>query len=160
MFHVRARIISKIDNQHTSALVSSHPRRLYTITFCLSGASPSALQPEVKTRIQYSAFRLQGNWWSSCTIILWLQLRINLPLFSTVFPSNSCCFCLVGLSLTVVNCPSQETEVTSTSEWPVENVVITTKGLQDRNNLLLDGRTVENKGTLAYIWKLKYIKQY
>ena len=31
---------------------------------------------------------------------------------------------------------------------PVENVVITTKGLQDRNNLLLDGRTVENKGKL------------
>ena len=29
-----------------------------------------------------------------------------------------------------------------------ENVVITTKGLQDRNNLLLDGRTVENKGKL------------
>ena len=30
----------------------------------------------------------------------------------------------------------------------VENVVLTTKGLQDRNNLLLDGRTVENKGKL------------
>ena len=29
-----------------------------------------------------------------------------------------------------------------------ENVVITMKGLQDRNNLLLDGRTVENKGKL------------
>ena len=28
----------------------------------------------------------------------WLEL-INLPLFSTVFPSNSCCFCPVGLSL-------------------------------------------------------------
>ena len=24
---------------------------------------------------------------------LCLQVRINLPLFSTVFPSNSCCFC-------------------------------------------------------------------
>ena len=33
-----------------------------------------------------------------------------------------------------LNCPSQETEVTSTSTRPVENVVITTKGLQDRNN--------------------------
>ena len=31
---------------------------------------------------------------------------------------------------------------------PVENVVITTKGLQDKNNLLLDGRTLENKGKL------------
>jgi len=46
-----------------------------------------------------------------------------------------------------VNCPSQETEVTSTTTRPVENV-ITTKGLQDRNNLLLDGRTVENNGKL------------
>ena len=40
------------------------------------------------------------------------------------------------------------TEVTSTPTRPVENVVITTKGLQDRNSLLLDGRTVENKGKL------------
>ena len=32
------------------------------------------------------------------------------------------------------------TEVTSTSTRPVENVVITMEGLQDRNNLLLDGR--------------------
>ena len=29
---------------------------------------------------------------------------------------------------------------------PVENVVITTKGLQDRNIHTLDGTTVENKG--------------
>ena len=36
----------------------------------------------------------------------------------------------------------KETEVTSTPTRPVEIVVITTKGLQDRNNLLLDGRTV------------------
>ena len=47
---------------------------------------------------------------------------------------------LVGVKVT--------TEVTSTSTRPVENVVITTKGLQDRNNLLLDGRTMENKGKL------------
>ena len=47
-----------------------------------------------------------------------------------------------------VNCPSQKIEVTSISTRPVENVVITMKGLQDRNNLLLDGRTVENKGKL------------
>ena len=32
----------------------------------------------------------------------------------------------------------QETEVTSTSTKPVENVVITTKGLQDRNIHILD----------------------
>ena len=41
---------------------------------------------------------------------------------------------------------SQETEVTSTPTRPVENVVITTKGLQDRNIHILDGTTVENKG--------------
>jgi hypothetical protein len=47
-----------------------------------------------------------------------------------------------------INCPRQETKVTSTPTRPVENVVITTKGIQDRNNLLLDGRTMENKGEL------------
>ena len=39
-----------------------------------------------------------------------------------------------------------ETEVTSTPTRPVENVVITTKGFQDRNIHILDGTTVENKG--------------
>ena len=54
------------------------------------------------------------------------------------------------------HCPSQEKEVglTSIPTRPVENVVITTKGLQDRNNLLLDGRTVENKGKLI-VWLIK-----
>ena len=47
-----------------------------------------------------------------------------------------------------VNFPSQETEVTSTPTRPVDNVVITTKGLQDRNIHILDGTTVENKGKL------------
>ena len=32
---------------------------------------------------------------------------------------------------------------------PVDNVVITTKGLQDRNINILDGTTVENKGKLV-----------
>ena len=32
-----------------------------------------------------------------------------------------------------LNCPSQETEVSSTPTRPVENVVSTTKGLQDKN---------------------------
>ena len=44
----------------------------------------------------------------------------------------------------LIHCPSQETEVTSIPTRLVENVVITTKGIQDRNNLLLDGRKVEN----------------
>ena len=45
-------------------------------------------------------------------------------------------------------CPSQETEVTSTPTRPVDNVVIATKGLQDRNINILDGTTVQNKGKL------------
>ena len=40
----------------------------------------------------------------------------------------------------------EETEVTSTPTRPVENVVLTTNGLQDRNIQLLVGSTVENKG--------------
>ena len=53
--------------------------------------------------------------------------------------------------INIVNCPSQETEVTSTPTRPVENVVITTKGLQDRNTYVLDGTTVENKGKLISV---------
>ena len=38
--------------------------------------------------------------------------------------------------------------MTSTPTRPVDNVVITMKGLQDRNINILDGMTVENKGKL------------
>ena len=38
------------------------------------------------------------------------------------------------------------TEVTSRPIRPVENVVLTTKGLQERNIQMLDGTKVENKG--------------
>ena len=48
-----------------------------------------------------------------------ISVRINLPLFSTVFPSNSCCFCPVGLSLPT-----------------------------GQKQKLSDGKTVENKGKL------------
>ena len=44
----------------------------------------------------------------------------------------------------------KETEVTSTPTRPVDNVVITTKCLQDRNIHILDGTTVENKGKLIF----------
>ena len=75
---------------------------------------------------------------------------INLPLFSTALPSNICMFlsCRPFVVITTVNCPSQETEVTSTPTRPVENVVITMKGLQDRKIHILDGTTVKNKGKL------------
>ena len=38
--------------------------------------------------------------------------------------------------------------MTSTPTRPVDNVVIATKGLQDRNINILDGMMVENKGKL------------
>ena len=38
--------------------------------------------------------------------------------------------------------------MTSTPTRPVDNVVITTKGLQDRNINILAGTTVENEGKL------------
>ena len=49
---------------------------------------------------------------------------------------------LVGVEVTSV----RETEVNSTPTRPVENVVMTTKGLQDRNIYILDGTTMEYKG--------------
>ena len=56
-----------------------------------------------------------------------------------------------------VNCPSQETEVTSTPTRPVDNVVIATKGLQDRNINILAGTTVENKGKLILINNIVFL---
>ena len=44
--------------------------------------------------------------------------------------------------------------VTSIPTRPVDNVVITTKGLQERKIHILDGTTVENKGKLILIEKL------
>ena len=38
--------------------------------------------------------------------------------------------------------------MTSTLTRPVDNVVIATKGLQDRNTNIIAGTTVENKGKL------------
>ena len=68
-----------------------------------------------------------------------ISIRINvlLYLFFTVVPSNFCVF--LSCRPFVVN---------TTPTRPVENVVLTTKGLQDRNILLLDGRTVENRSKL------------
>jgi hypothetical protein len=53
---------------------------------------------------------------------------------------------------------SQETEMTSTPTRPVDNVVIATKGLQDRNINILTGTTVENKGKLILMFYVLYIK--
>ena len=40
------------------------------------------------------------------------------------------------------------TEVTSTPTKPVDNVVMATRGLQDRSTNITAGTTVENKGKL------------
>ena len=51
---------------------------------------------------------------------------------------------LVGVEVT----SDLKSEVTSTPTRPVDNVVIATKGLQDRNTNIIAGTTVENKGKL------------
>ena len=56
--------------------------------------------------------------------------------FSTVVPSNSCVF---------LSCRSFVVNTFSTGLVGVENVVLTTKSLQDRYIQMLDERTVENK---------------
>ena len=48
--------------------------------------------------------------------------------------------------------------MTSTPTRPVENVVTTTKSLQDRNTNIIAGTTVENKGKL--ILKVNVGKQF
>ena len=47
--------------------------------------------------------------------------------------------------------PMRRFQVTSTPTRPVNNVVISTKGLQDRNTNIIAGTTVENKGKLILI---------
>ena len=48
--------------------------------------------------------------------------------------------------------------MTSTPRRPVDNVVIATKGLQDKNINILAGTTVENKGKLIlYEYYFKFI---
>ena len=49
--------------------------------------------------------------------------------------------------------------MTSTPTGPVDNVVVATKGLQDRNINILSGTTVENKGGLI-LTKLRIVYCY
>ena len=65
-----------------------------------------------------------------------LELIYYFTYFSTVVPSNSCVF--LSCRPFVVN------TTFSTPTRPVENVILTTKGLQEKNIQLLDGTTVEN----------------
>ena len=63
------------------------------------------------------------------------QLELIYPYFPPSFHQT--------VETPTVNCPSQETEETPTPTRPVENFVLTTKGLQERNTQMLDGTTVE-----------------
>ena len=54
--------------------------------------------------------------------------------------------------------------MTSTPTKPVDNVVIATKGLQDRNTNITAGTTVENKGKLIlriylFIYLFKFLNE-
>ena len=84
--------------------------------------------------------------------------RFQLELIYLYFPPSShpiyVCFCPVGLSLVLQHYQEVLWVLKSllsprtTPTRPVDNVVIATKGLQDRNIHILDGTTVENKGKL------------
>ena len=76
--------------------------------------------------------------------------RINLPLFSTVVPAIIFMFlsCRPFVAITTLSTGLVGVEVTSTSTRPVDNVVIATKGLQDKNINIIAGTTVKNKGKL------------
>ena len=52
---------------------------------------------------------------------------------------------LVGVEVSSVNCPSLEREETATPTRTVENVVLTTKVLQEIYTQVLDGTTVKNR---------------
>ena len=76
-----------------------------------------------------------------------LELIYYFTYFSTVVPSNICGF--LSCRRFVVNTTFStglvgvETEESSTHTRPVENIVLTTKGIQERNTQMLDGTTVE-----------------
>ena len=87
-----------------------------------------------------------------------ISVRINLPLFSTVVPAFIFIFlsCRPFVAITTLATGLVGVEVTSVS-WlgqltvgvgPVDNVVIATKGLQDRKINIIAWTTVENKGKL------------
>ena len=75
-----------------------------------------------------------------------LTQEILFYLFSTVVPSNICVFlsCRPFVINTTFSTGLVGVEVTSaTPTIPIENVVLTTKDLQERNTQMLDGTTVE-----------------
>ena len=82
-----------------------------------------------------------------------ISVRINLPLLSTVLPSNCCYFCPLGLSFLIQHLTGfvgVVTEVTSTSTRPIEKCCINNERPTEQKQLLLDGKTVENKSKLIH----------
>ena len=79
-----------------------------------------------------------------------ISVRINLPLFSNVAPSNICKFlsCRPPVVITTFSTGLVGVWVLKYPTRSVEDAVITTKGLQDRNIHIIDGTTLENKGKL------------
>ena len=109
--------------------------------------------------LDYARWRVKvcSSWThTGCTCFRWQQLpirsntnrllQLSLEMQPDIIYYIKLLFYPVKLNLK--SSPSQETEVTSTPTRPVDNVVITTKGLQDRNIIILAGTTVENKGKL------------
>ena len=77
-----------IANEHIKIGSNSYEKvKTFKYSACLL-TNQNYIQEEINVVIQFK---------HSC--LLDFSLRINLPLFSTVFPSNSCCFCPIGLSL-------------------------------------------------------------
>ena len=142
---------------HHVANPSNKPWHCFYIGNCLMyNVHTKAVKQDTKFNFTYNI---------TCTLMfIFLNLKWNVMLVNNTFKYHVSC--TDGKISVIINvlfylyfspsfhliyvcfCPNQETEVTSTPTRSVENVVITTRGLQDRNNLLLDGRTVENKGKL------------
>ena len=80
-----------------------------------------------------------------------LELVYYFTYFSTVVPPNirvflSCRPFVVNITFLTGLVGVEVTSVSWLGQLTVQNVVLTTKGLQERNMQMLDGTTVENKG--------------
>ena len=108
---------------------------------------------QCKTIMHEIINRWRFEWPNGIKFIYIQHARINLPLFCTVVQSNICMFlsCRPFVAITTLSTGLVGVEVNSTPTRPVDNVVIATKGLQDRNLHIFDWTTVENKGKLILI---------
>ena len=91
---------------------------------------------------------MESRYYFSFTYML--ELIYYISYFFHRRPIRRCVFlsCRPFVASPTVNCPSQETQETLTPTRTVENVVLTTKGLQERNTQPLDETTVEKIGKI------------